>query len=326
MTRRGASVHELIQDAVSDGVPKRAFLGAAVAAGAVSAAKLGWDRLSSRDDPRRFRLREGEPVSTGLQRVALGQLDGAIERLERGSEGAVHDARKSFKRVRAIVRLARDELGEDIYKRDNRELRDLGRRLSGARDSEVLLETLDSVGEAHPAPPGLRESLVGERALAARQLDGDGVVRELHELRDRIAAWPLEPHGIEGLEPGFRRIYRRARRACRRAQRDPTVENLHELRKRTKDVWFCAALLRPAAPKRMKRLAKEAHELSDLIGQEHDLAILAERVQAEPLTGLVESRREELVRELLPLARRLYRKKPRKVARSLERAAARLRT
>jgi CHAD domain-containing protein len=117
-------------------------------------------------------------------------------------------------------------------------------------------------------------------------------VRELHELRGRIALWPLELDGIESLEPGFRRIYRRARRAYRRAKRDPTVENLHELRKRTKDLWYCAQILRPASPKRMKRLAKEAHELSDLIGQEHDLAILAERIQAGPLAGPIESRRK----------------------------------
>jgi CHAD domain-containing protein len=299
-----------------------AAVGAVVAGGALSAAKIGLDRRGSRKNGRRFRLHEEEPVSDGLVRIARGQVDSAIRDLKTGSEDAVHEARKSFKRLRAVVRLARDQLGEEVYRRENRDLRDLGRRLSGARDSEVLLETLDSVADVYPTPPGLQESLAAEHALAARQLPTDGVVRELHELRTRIACWPLEQDGIESLEPGFRRIYRRARRAYRRAQRDPAVENLHELRKRTKDVWYCTQILRPASPNRMKRLARSAHELSDLIGQEHDLAILADRVQADPLARLIESRREGLLRELLPLGQRLYRKKPRKVARALEPAAA----
>jgi CHAD domain-containing protein len=299
-----------------------AAVGAVVAGGALSAAKVGLDRRSSRKNARSFRLREREPVRDGLVRIAIGQVDSAIENLENGSEGAVHAARKSFKRLRAVLRLARDQLGEEVYRRENRGLRDLGRQLSGARDSEVLLETLDSVTGACPAPAGLRESLAGEHALAAQQLGTHSALRELHELRDRIACWPLESDEIENLKPGFRRIYRRARRAYSRAQRDPTVENLHELRKRTKDVWYSAQVLRPASPKRMKRLARSAHELSDLIGQEHDLAILAERVQGDPLAAAIERRREELLTELLPLGRRLYRKRPRKVARALDPAPA----
>jgi CHAD domain-containing protein len=322
----------LVQEAVRDGTAKRAAVGAVVAGGALSAAKLGWDRAASRKDPRRFRLREGEPVSDGLIRIALGQLDEAIEQLERGSEEAIHEARKSFKRLRAVVRLARDQLGDVTYGRENRAFRDLGRRLSGARDSRVLLETLDAVAGIEP-PPDLRGSFATEHAIAERQLTRDAipdeVVQELRQVRELIAAWPLEQDGIESLSSGFRRVYRRARRAYRRAERDPTVENLHELRKRTKDVWYCCQILRPASPKRMKPLARDAHKLSDLIGEEHDLAILAERVEEIPdqpdtreLLGVIRRRREKLLGELLALGQRLFRKKPRKVARPLQNTPA----
>jgi CHAD domain-containing protein len=305
---------------------KTAVAGAAVAGGALSAVKLGWDHLGSREDPRRFRLREAESVSDGLVRIAVGQVDGAIEQLERGSEEAIHDARKSFKRLRAVIRLARDQLGDEIYRGENRELRDLGRRLSGARDSQVLLETLDEVTDTQPS--GLRGSLVAEHEMAKRDGIPEGVVPELHRLRERIVAWPLEHDRPQSLSPGFRRIYRRGRRAYQRAADEPTTENLHELRKRTKDVWYCSQILRPAAPERMKRLSRDAHRLSDLIGQEHDLAILAQRIhemRGEPATRdlleAIERRREKLLGESLPLGRRLFRKKPRKIARLLERAA-----
>lgn len=318
---------KLIREAIPERNVTRAAVGAVVAGGALSAAKLGFDRRASRENARRFRLGEGEPVSEGLVRIAFGQIDTASQHLEKGSEESVHEARKSFKRLRAVVRLARDELGDEAYRRENRELRDLGRRLSGARDGQVLVETLEALPEA---PRGLRESLVAEHAAAERELTGGGVpedaVRDLRQVRARVADWPLQHDGLESLTPGFRRIYRRARRAYRRAHKDPSAENLHELRKRTKDLWYSAQILRPAAPKRMKRLSRRAHDLSDLIGEEHDLAILAERVSDGPavgdLTDLIERRRAALRRQLFPLGRRLFRKKPRKVARLLERAPA----
>ena len=324
-----------------------AAIGAAVAGGAVAAAKLGWDRLSSSEDPRRFRLREGEPVPQGLRRIACGQLDMAIERLEGDTDEnlgtAVHEARKSFKRLRATVRLARDGLGDDVYRRENIAFRDAGRRLAGARDSRVLLETLDAVSERYPVDGSparvarFRSSLVDEHAAAQRRLQQGAavseVLSELRAARARIHDWPLEQEGLDALAPGFRRIYRRGRRAYRTARREPSNEGLHELRKRVKDLWYAAQIVRPASPKRMKRLARRAHDLSDLIGEDHDLAILGERVTERrdrfddeaavgELVELIGRRRDELQREAMGLGERVFRKKPRKVARQLSASQA----
>jgi CHAD domain-containing protein len=106
------------------------------------------------------------------------------------------------------------------------------------------------------------------------------------------------------------------------------AENLHELRKRVKDLWYAAQILRLASPKPMKRLARDAHQLSNLIGEDHDLALLRERsderrdrVDDERMVGelaaLIERRRGELQRELLTAGARLFRKKPHKLARQL---------
>ena len=82
----------------------------------------------------------------GVRRIARDQLDMSIERLEGHTDEdlgtAVHETRKSLKRMRATVRLARDELGDEAYRRENIAFRDAARRLGGARDSQVLLETL----------------------------------------------------------------------------------------------------------------------------------------------------------------------------------------
>src|SRR5215218_8117364 len=102
---------------------REVVIGAAVASGALAAAKLGWDRLTGEHDPRRFALRKDEPVPEGIERIAVGQLDNSIEGLAGESDAdsvtAIHDARKSIKRHRALLRLTRHQLGEHVYRRDN---------------------------------------------------------------------------------------------------------------------------------------------------------------------------------------------------------------
>lgn len=337
----------LMAKAVHGGDAKKVAVGAAVAGGAVAAAKLAWDRLSPGGDPRRFGLEEGEPVPEGLERIALGQLDGSIEGLS--GEGdvdpatAIHDARKSLKRLRATLRLARHELGEHVYRRDSNAFRNSGRRLSGARDSRVLLDTLEAVSERYPdkAPrAGLtpfRRTLLSQHANAQRRLQADDaahrVLAELRNARERVPYWPLERAGIESLAPGFTRIYRRGRKAYRTARKEPSTENLHELRKRAKDTWYAGQIVRPASPKLMKELTADAHELSDLIGEDHDLALLAESAAARPdrfsdetslddLLASIARRRKRLRRKAMKLGARLYRRKPKAVARQLGDAAS----
>jgi CHAD domain-containing protein len=294
---------------------------------------------------RRFRLLDGERVPAGLRRIARGQLDESIERLagDKDLGTAVHETRKSLKRLRATVRLARDELGDEAYRRENVAFRDAGSRLGRARDSKVLLETLGSLTDRYPEealPGGLerfKRTLVGQHGAAQRRLHESAAITEvqgeLRRARARVGDWPLEREGLDALAPGFKRIYRRGRRAYRIARREPSTENLHELRKRAKYLWYAAQIVRAASPKKMKRLARRAHELSDLIGEDHDLALLAQRADerrdrfadetaAGELAVLVERRRAELQREAMVLGRRVFRKKPRKVARALEKSGA----
>jgi CHAD domain-containing protein len=339
----GARLTNVHRDGDAKGV---ATVGGALATGAL-AVELAGDGVSSREDPRRFRLREGELAADGIRRIACGQLDLSIERLDGGNDEdlgtAVHEARKSFKRLRATVRLARDELGDEVYRRENTAFRNAGRRLAGTRDSQVLLETLEALSERYPneAPRagflGFESMLADEHAAAQQRLQvgsaAAAVLSELRHARQRVPTWPLEGEALATLAPGLRRIYRRGRGAYRTARRDTTDENLHELRKRVKDLWYAAQILRPASTKRMRRVAREAHKLSDVIGEEHDLTMLEDRARerrdrfghdrmVDELAALIERRRRELQQEALRIGARLYRKKPRKVARPVAKASS----
>jgi len=279
-------------------------------------------------DPRRFELEADEPAGDGIRRIATGQLDNVADDLDVSDEQAVHDARKSFKRLRAVVRLTRDQLGDEIRQRENATFRDAGRELSGARDARVLVETLDKL-DAGPFG-GLRAALVADYEQATKagdRPDEEAVRSAVDEARVRVQTWPLNGEGPAALASGLERIQKRGRRAYKTAAKDPSTEHMHDLRKRTKDLWHAAQILRPAAPKRLKRLAKDAHELSDLLGDDHDLATLSEAAdrhattltpeQREQLDALIAARRKKLQKKALRCARKVFATKPRKLAKSI---------
>src|SRR5207244_130714 len=140
-------------------------------------------------------------------------------------------------------------------------------------------ETLDGL-----APSGhfgaLHDALAGPVTCGshngrARGHQVESVLLALHQARARVDEWSLAGQGgPERLGPGLEQVYRRGRKALRAARRDPSVENLHELRKRAKDLWHAGQLLQECQPKRAKQLARRAHALSDLLGEDHDLAVL----------------------------------------------------
>src|SRR3954471_24540286 len=95
---------------------------------------------------RAFRIAPGEPVPDEVRRLAIGRIDDALDELRGVSDSsraeAVHEARKDLKKLRALLRLARGELGERTFARENACFRDAASELGGARDADAMLETL----------------------------------------------------------------------------------------------------------------------------------------------------------------------------------------
>ena len=134
----------------------------------------------------------------------------------------------------------------------------------------------------------------------------------LDQARGRVEAWPLD--GV-GFRDGLLRSYRRGRRAWRAARDEPSAEHLHEWRKRVKDLWYHLSLLEEAWKPVMAALADEAHELSDRLGDDHDLAVLwdwaGEHAPSPDLEPLIDERRRRLQHDAFAYGARLYADKPR---------------
>jgi CHAD domain-containing protein len=329
------------------------------------------DRRSSRARQareRRFALLAGEQPVEGLRRMAVGQLDRAIELLSREGgrttgERAVHETRKALKRLRTLLALLADAVDERTLSYEQEAVRQAARRLSGVRDAEVMVQTLDALLERHPrklrrkSVRRLRERFEAERRRAAAHTGDPAtraeVIAQLRGARVRIERWTLpRGRGLRAIEPGLERIYRQGRKRCRRAARGKgeTAQAMHEWRKRVKDLRYTAEALGPAetagkpgnscageGARSLRRLAKRADELGELLGDDHDLAVLAERVRAQgrrhagphapigrgaerTLLKLIARRRRHLRKIALRQGKRLYSRRPKTFVRRVRRA------
>ncbi len=296
----------------------------------------------SRDAPSRsYRLKTKEAPSEGLRRIALGRTEKAVERLD-GVEAdelasAVHGARKDLKKLRGALRLVRFELGKKKFGVENRRYRDAGRLLSGSRDAEVKLETLAHLHHRSPQLPGeavgrwegMLEAERDELAATARN-DRDGHVAEaiaaIEKGQGKIRQWPLRTDSWALVGPGLSRTYDDGRQALKRVLADASAENVHEWRKRTKDLWYQLRIVRDAWPALLGETVDQADELADLLGDHHDLAVLAADLRTRADLGdhaafeaAIEQRQAALLDAALEIGRRLYAEKPKAFRRRLER-------
>jgi CHAD domain-containing protein len=329
---------------------KRAAAAAGVAGAALAAGKAGIDALrdgggggdgDGSGRSRSYSLEHKESLGDGLRRIASGRAEHALEQL-RDEDGdratAVHEARKDLKKIRTVLRLSREALGDELYRAENSRFRDAGRRLSAARDAQVRLDTLAKLRERledESVVAGrldrLRDRLSSERELAAEAEEAGAAeaVAEIEAGHEEIGRWPLEGDDWGLIELGLERAYRRGRNRFRDAAGEPSVENLHEWRKRVKDLWYALRILAPAWPDVAEPLADEAHRLSDLLGDDHDFAVLAAAARERPeafgdpadldaALDAIGERRSELQNEAFVLGRRVYADKPGAFVRRLE--------
>ena len=284
-----------------------------------------------------FELELDENAAEGIKRIILERVDYVHELMVNPNptrEKAVHEARKSFKRIRAALRLVRDGTGEAWYREQNMFIRDTSRLLAPVRDSAVLVEVLDGLTAeyADVVPPetfdSIRAKLVGRsERIISELLDEKDVLSEaawqMKQFRPVIAAMPVRSKGFDTFAAGLQRVYRQGRQAMRSALEDPDDPvKFHEWRKRVKYLWYHMDILQQAWPLMLSDTANELHLASDFLGDAHDLVELKETILGDPvflenepnlvtLLALADRRRRELEEASWTLGQRLYSEKPR---------------
>lgn len=293
-----------------------------------------------------FFLSPGEPIGPGLQRLSLNQLKGAVDAL-RGPgydiDEGIHLARKSIKRLRAILRLVRPEVGERVYRYENKALRDAARLVADVRASAVSVSTVTKLSGRFSGslPIDVFDDLgerLDERSLRIKQrvlADSDAVdrlVATLERAQFRFAGWPMgederKVYGtairnkFRSVGPGLGHTYRRGRIEMKRTMATPSATNFHEWRKQVKYLRYQVELLSSLWPEVLVPTAAVTDRLGSFLGDEHDLAELLRLLTVDPqlcpdpvdrslLAAVAQHRRLELQKSSQILGMRVYAETP----------------
>ena len=240
-----------------------------------------------------FHLRASESVPEGVRRIAIDQLRRAIGEIDDDSlseDKTVHQIRKRCKKLRGLIRLVRPALGKQ-YGTANQLFRDAAREVSGLRDAQVLINTYDKLMEHftdqvnRPAFATVRRELT----MRLKALESQPAVSPLLELRERfeqaitlVDSWELDDKGFSAIAAGVSKTHQRARDCLQEVLVQPNTDALHQLRKRIKYLSFQFRLLRQSWPAASDALIETLKSIEDILGEDHDLAMLDQALAKEP--------------------------------------------
>lgn len=278
-----------------------------------------------------------DTVEANVHRILGEQIEQAIHQLanefaEDPAE-AIHDARKRLKKARSVLRLIRKAIDRNTYKREKNVLRDTGRSLSKARDSEVYQETLADLLHTYErtldieAFTEIRERLADLhktqlQMLTEREDPIGALVVELKDSHSRLNQLALRKTGWEAIAKNLNRIYRQGQERFHTAYQTDTGAAFHEWRKRVKDLWYNTRLLKQIWPEVMDAFKQETHQLSSILGDEHDITefrqfllthteeLAVTDVHKNVLMPLMDHRQYELRHQAKDLGQKLYAESP----------------
>jgi CHAD domain-containing protein len=280
------------------------------------------------------KLKHRESGTRGARRITRRRIKSALQTLvpEKSDDDSIHEARKELKKARATLRLLRDALGKKAYKRENAALRDAARPLSAVRDGRVLVDALNSLVKLYGAPARSLHLTKFKQALSRRRTQSRKMVlgkagplrharKTLRKVRSRSDSWRVGRHGWSVLGPGLKRTYIKGRDAFKQAKTRPDNDTLHEWRKQTKYLWHELQLFDSLHAAEVQHLADVAHKVEDVLGDDHDLAVLYERALEaresfdkgsthEALLNLIMRCRAGMQQKALQLGLRLYEDTP----------------
>lgn len=292
-----------------------------------------------------YQLERGASVADDIGRVLSEQLAkaaDALDAVDAEPEEAVHEFRKRCKKIRAAVRLVRPAVTGDRYTRINGLARDAARELATHREAAAMAATFDRLLERRPASIGgarARETIASALASQRRSMVDElraadpPVARAqalLSELGEEIDDLELDETDFDAIGPGLTKTYSRGRESLDAAIHTPTATSYHELRKRAKYTRYHIDLLEPSAPTILEPLSRTFHDLTDALGDAHDLAVLGAWLRGgavdeidqlddhAELRIVVDGVRSELEHRAVALGRGLYAETPKRFARRIE--------
>ena len=248
----------------------------------------------------------------------------------------VHQVRVAVKRLRAIWRVMAGVVDKKTARRQDKALRMAARALAGARDTQVMGETLESLRKGARDYESEAIDAVRAQALAAEQELASPAMPEGLEgvFRADLYLWRnlnLEADNAELIKKGFGRLYAEGRQQGLEAVVENQPELWHRFRKRVKYQLYQLEPLEGSLDDSALSL-KAFRKLGKLLGELHNLHVLDEHLRKrkkdsedkEPFVivrQLIARLEADRVAECRKRTRRCYSLKPKAFRKALAGAA-----
>ena len=277
-----------------------------------------------------YKLENNESLNIGIKRIILEQIEKSIQSMENRQgqeEEVIHDVRKRGKKIRGAIRLVRDDLGKKTYQKENAFFRDLTGNLSELRDATSMIAAIKALRTLKINQPEKQtldkahKNLQRKRTSLYKDIYSESLMAEiksdLEDAKERYTHLEIKAHEFSDINPSLSRVYKRGKKAFDKAYEDPTVEGFHDWRKRAKYLWYHYRILKNLWPNVFKAYASETKQLSDYLGDDHDYAVLLEKLDSgylsfkDPnartiLEKLINMKKKQLLIEAYPLGRKVY--------------------
>lgn len=291
------------------------------------------------------RFEPGASLRPEVRRLLAGEIGRVRESLALARENpsaGVHETRKRFKRIRALLSLVRPA-DEDFYVIENARYRDLGRTLAPAREAAALVETVDRFRAGGDAEP--LESLDALRATLASRVPQAGDRRVGLAIDNALAwceagaaaAWRFDPEADadmgDVLASGAKRSLKQARRALTAIRRHGGAEDFHNLRKATKAHAAHLGLLGELWPEGAGKRRKHCDALGEALGELNDIHVMRNLVMSShdwpggksataTLLKLLDRRQKQISHRAVHTARETFGVRPGEIADRIRDAVA----
>jgi len=263
--------------------------------------------------------RSTAPSPALLKAVARAELRALGSQLRKTRAGeSVHGARRQIKRLRSLLRLLRESMGEEAFQAANGALRDAANALASRRRAEALVGTAGRIGGGRSAKAPWVLLAESHRDAIAKGSSPDGGLAAarsaIQAAAKSVSGAKLDPSSASALGDAFLATYKKARKWLKQGLGGGSAEDMHTARKHVIHHLHHLDLLREHlkhADRRVEALEKLREALGDLndLDELHQLVPPAEQLP-ELARKVMVKRRNVLLKRAERAAVRLFRQKP----------------
>ncbi|MCY1723466.1 CHAD domain-containing protein [Prolixibacteraceae bacterium Z1-6] len=200
---------------------------------------------------------------------------------------AVHEVRKSFKRIRALLLFCQSSEGEYVYS-ISQQLSEFGKNISAFRNSWVNILVLDRISQINPHIPERKMKLLKERFMERnRQLQQQDIVdkktgttiRKFMEEFEVGMPANLKVAGEQFVKEQLNLSFQSSYEIFQDENIWNEAEKLHELRKKLKTLYYQTSFLKFSHAKFFKPKSDQLDIITEQLGEDHDLYVFLDEIK-----------------------------------------------